>query len=108
MNHYFFLLKQAWGSLRQKPGFLVTVVVTMGTTLGALLCVLTLGYLLILQPLPYPEQDKLYNVSHLINNKFGEVQLEAFTYPGLIHLSTYTSSKIFLKNRPWLIMVKMY
>jgi predicted permease len=96
MNHYFFLLKQAWGSLRQKPGFLVTVVVTMGTTLGALLCVLTLGYLLILQPLPYPEQDKLYNVSHLINNKFGEVQLEAFTYPGLIHL--YKQQDIFEKS----------
>jgi predicted permease len=95
MNYYFFLLKQAWGNLRQKPGFLVTVVVTMGTTLGALLCVLTLVYLLVLQPLPYPEQDRLYNVTHAMGDKSNETNPKAFTYPGLIHL--YKNQQLFEK-----------
>jgi len=94
MNHY--LIKQAWLSLRQKPGFVVTVVTTMGATLGALLCVLTLAYLLILQPLPYPEQDKLYNVTHAMGEKSGKANPKAFTYPGLIHL--YKNQQVFEKT----------
>jgi predicted permease len=96
MNHFIYQIKQAWGSLRQKPGFLVTVVVTMGTTLGALLCVLTLAYLLVLQPLPYPEQDRLYNVTHAMGDKSNETNPKAFTYPGLIHL--YKNQQFFEKT----------
>jgi predicted permease len=88
--------KQAWGSLKKKPVFVTTVVTTMGTTLGALLCVLTLGYLLIVKPLPYPEQDKLYNVVHSIGDKTGETNATEFTYPGLIHL--YKNQDVFDKT----------
>jgi predicted permease len=95
MSYFFYLFKQAWASLKKKPGFVATVVVTMGTTLGALLCVLTLAYLLILQPLPYPEQDKLYNVVHVLSDQSGEIQGEAFTYPGLLHL--YKNQTVFEK-----------
>jgi len=68
----------------------------MGTTLGALLCVLTLAYLLILQPLPYPEQDKLYSVTHAMGKKSAENNPKAFTYPGLIHL--YKNQQVFVKT----------
>jgi predicted permease len=96
MNHYFRLFKQAWASLKQKPGFIAVVVSTMGTTLGALLCVLTLGYLLIVEPLPYPDQDKLYKVLHVIGDKSDEKNAEFFTYPGLIHL--YKNQDVFDKT----------
>lgn len=93
MNQFIFQQKQAWVSLKKKPAFVATVVTTMGTTLGALLCILTLAYLLILQPLPYPEQDRLYNVAHAIGDKTGETNAEAFTYPGLLNL--YKSQEVF-------------
>ena len=80
----------------QEAGFVATVVTTMGTTLGALLCVLTLGYLLIVEPLPYPEQEKLYKVIHAIGDKTGETNATAFTYPGLIHL--YKNQDVFEKT----------
>ena len=86
MSQLLYQQKQAWMSLKKKVGFVATVVTTMGTTLGALLCVLTLGYLLIVEPLPYPEQDKLYKVIHAISDKTGETNAQSFTYPGLIHL----------------------
>jgi predicted permease len=93
MNQFIYQQKQAWASLKKKGGFVATVVTTMGTTLGALLCILTLAYLLILQPLPYPEQDRLYNVAHAVSDKTGEVNAEAFTYPGLLHL--YKNQDVF-------------
>jgi predicted permease len=93
MSQFLYQQKQAWVSLKKKVGFVATVVTTMGTTLGALLCVLTLGYLLIVEPLPYPEQEKLYKVIHAIGDKTGETNAESFTYPGLIHL--YKNQDVF-------------
>lgn len=96
MSQILFQQKQAWVSLKKKLGFVATVVTTMGTTLGSLLCVLTLGYLLIVEPLPYPEQDKLYNVIHGIGDKSGETNATAFTYPGMVHL--YKNEDVFEKT----------
>jgi predicted permease len=86
MNSFFYQIKQAWLSLKQKPGFVVSVVTTMGMTLGALLCVLTLAYVMLLKPLPYPEQDRLYRVEHQLISNENKVDGHAFTYANLMHL----------------------
>ena len=83
---FLYQLKQALLSLKQKPTFVFSVVTTMGITLGALLCVLTLNYLLLVEPLPYPEQDRLYVAEHKIINAEKETQKVAYSYPGLVHL----------------------
>lgn len=93
MSQFIYQQKQAWASLKKKPGFLATVVTTMGTTLGALLCILTLAYLLLMEPLPYPEQNKLYTVDHALFDKKGENNATSYTYPGLIHL--YENQDVF-------------
>ena len=86
MNQSVYLLKQAWASLKSKLGFVSAVVTTMSLTLGALLCVLTLAYLLLVSPLSYPESDNLYTIEHNLIDKNGEVDGTAFTYPNLMHL----------------------
>lgn len=63
MSNNMYQLKQAWAGLRAKKGFLVTVVTTLAITLGALLSILTLVYVSIAKPLPYPEQENLYQVN---------------------------------------------
>ncbi len=78
--------KQVWDSLKKKPGFVFTVVATMGITLGALLCILTLAYLLFLKPLPYPEQENIYKLENHVFVNEGKEVVNAFSYPGLIHL----------------------
>jgi len=93
MSQILYQLKQAWASLRKKPGFVATVVTTMGTTLGALLCIVTLAYLLLFKPLPYPEPERLYKVDHAIADSKGEVNARSYTYPGLIHL--YKNQDVF-------------
>jgi predicted permease len=69
----------------------------MGSTLGALLCVITLAYVMLIKPLPYPEQDKLYFVEHNISdNKAGGIDVMEFTYPGLEYL--YKNQTVFSES----------
>jgi len=85
--------KQAWASLKKKPGFILTVLMTMGITLGALLCVLTLNHLLLVEPLPYPDQDRLFVAEHKLIGAEKETKAVSYTYPGLVHL--YKSKEAF-------------
>lgn len=93
MSQSTYQIKQAWMSLKQKPGFVATVVTTMGTTLGALLCISTLAYLMLIEPLPYPEQSRLVNVTSVFKDKSGSITSDSFTYPGLVHL--YKNQDVF-------------
>jgi predicted permease len=93
MNLFIYQLKQAALSLKKKPGFVFSVVTTMGITLGALLCVFTLAYVMLIKPLPYPEAENLYKVIHqrfAVNN---EPQYEAYSYPNIINL--YKNQTVF-------------
>jgi predicted permease len=92
MSQMLYLLKQAWASLKYKPGFVSAVVTTMSLTMGALLCVLTLAYLLLVSPLPYPASDNLFTVEHNLIDKDGAIDGNAFTYPNLMHLYNTQSS----------------
>jgi predicted permease len=86
MNLFLYQLKQAYLSLKQKPGFVFSVISTMGITLGALLCTVTLNYLLLVEPLPYPKQDRLFVVDHKIIDANKETKTVAYSYPNLEHL----------------------
>lgn len=86
MNLFFYQLKQAYFSLKQKPGFVFSIVSTMGITLGALLCVLTLAYVMLIKPLPYPEQGRLFVAEHKVLDVNKEIKTVAFGYAGLVHL----------------------
>ncbi|WP_448546543.1 ABC transporter permease [Thalassotalea fusca] len=85
--------QQSWASLKKTPVFVGTVLATLGTTIGALLVVITLAYLLLLEPLPYPDQERLVRVDHALFNENNINNLTAFTYPGLIHL--YKNQNVF-------------
>ena len=82
MSQFSYLHKQAWAGLKKKPGFVATILLTMGITLGALLCIITLNYLLLAKPLPYPEQDSLFIARHAISDKSGETNARSYTFPG--------------------------
>jgi predicted permease len=86
VNHTIYLFKQAWAEVKAKPLFTGAVVSTLGLTIGALLCVLTLGYLLLVKPLPYPDNEHLYTVEHNLIDHNAKVDGTAFTYPNLMYL----------------------
>ncbi|NQY35128.1 MAG: ABC transporter permease [Alteromonadaceae bacterium] len=98
MNQFFsqiaYQVKQAWASLKLKPAFVLSVVTTMGLTLGALLCVLTLAYVMLLKPLSFEDQDRLYLVESTVVDKDDKQIFTAFNYQSLIDFySKQKSSK---------------
>ncbi len=97
MNNNLFLLKQAWASLSEKKGFLVVVVTTLGFTVGVLLCILTLAYLVIAKPLPYPEQANLYQLNAGLYGSKGEVfGGSSYNYRSLMHF--YENQTLFSQS----------
>ena len=93
MNLFLYQVKQAYLSLKQKPGFVFSVVSTMGVTLGALLCVLTLAYVMLIKPLPYPDQERLYQAELRQIDNEGSFNVSGFNYPGLVDF--YQNQSIF-------------
>ncbi|WP_085300587.1 ABC transporter permease [Cognaticolwellia mytili] len=81
-----YLIKQAYLSLKNKPVFILGVVSTMGITLGALLCVLTLAYVMLLKPLPYPEQERLVKVIYSQYDDQLMATNNTFIHPAAIEL----------------------
>ena len=96
LNSALYQIKQAYLSLKQKPGFVFSVVTTMGVTLGALLCVLTLAYVMLIKPLPYPDQDRLYVVESKINGNERAPKMSMYPYPAFIDL--YKQQTLFLAS----------
>ena len=96
MSQTAYQLSQAWAGLRAKRGFFAAVVVTLGITLGALLCILTLAYVVIAKPLPYPEQEQLYQLHSNLYSNDGELFGATYTYPSLVHL--YDNEELFSES----------
>lgn len=86
MSQIVYSMKQAYLSLKQKPGFVMSVVTTIGLTMGALLCVVTLAYVVLIKPLPYPEQEKLYIVESKIQGDARAPKMSMYPYPAFVML----------------------
>ena len=80
MDLSFYQLKQAALNLKQKPTFVLSVVASLGLALGVLLTVLTLVYAMLVKPLPYPNQDALY-----------QIELQQFDSSGKHNVSVLTT-----------------
>ena len=52
-------LRHAWRALRRTPGFLATAVITLALAIGAVAGMFTVVRTVILDPLPFPESDRL-------------------------------------------------
>ncbi|MDR6673223.1 ABC transporter permease [Xanthomonas sp. 1678] len=86
MSRLAFVLRHALHNVRRKPMLSGSIIASMGISIGALLCILTLCYLLIVQPLPYRDSQQLQVVTQEFVDGEGEVKGEAYTYPGVLYL----------------------
>ena len=85
-------LKIAAQSLRRRIGFVATVVLTLGVTLGALVTFFNLNHVLLLKPLPYPQQDRLLLTQHVTVDNRGMPNQGSPFVPGLLHTYKHQSS----------------
>lgn len=93
MSSFYYLVKQAYLGLKLKPAFVFNVVTTMSVTLGALLCVLTLAFVMLFKALPYPDTDRLYKVEHVMSKANEDWSDANFSYPSLLNL--YENQQVF-------------
>ena len=76
-------LRAAVNNLLRAPGYFITIVLTLGLTLGALSSIFNLNYLLSFEPLPYPDQSRLV-ISNWRHSDDGKLKFaNAQNYPGL-------------------------
>jgi putative ABC transport system permease protein len=94
-------LKQAARGLLRSPGFAVVAIVTLALGIGASTTVHTLLDAVVLNPLPYPEPDRLAYIQHAVpgiqaDAKFGMAPATYFHYKersrGLANLAIYSQS----------------
>ncbi|MEN0039570.1 MAG: ABC transporter permease [Cellvibrio sp.] len=52
--------KTAFSSLRKTKAYVITIVLTLGMTFGVLVAMFNLNYQLLMKPLPYSDQERLY------------------------------------------------
>jgi len=102
MSFSLFQFKQSWLSLKKQPAYVFSVVTTIGLTLGALLAALSLVYVMLFKPLPYPEQDLLYKVESLQFDSSNSMNVSAFSYPSLMDFNknqqSFTSTALMLSG----------
>ena len=56
-------LRLATRSLARRPGFAATAVLTLGLGIGSVVAIFTFVNSILLQPLPYPESDRIVEIS---------------------------------------------
>lgn len=93
MRLFIFHLIVALKNLKHNKSYGFTVVTTLAFTLGGLICALTLAFVMLYKPLPYPDQQQLTYVEHQLINGDQKIDGRAFTYPNLMHL--YNNHGIF-------------
>ncbi|OKY26591.1 ABC transporter permease [Thalassotalea sp. PP2-459] len=86
MKLFLFHLTLALKNLKHNKSYGFAVISTLALTLGALICALTLAFVMLYKPLPYPDQQQLTYVEHQLINNEQKIDGRAFTYPNLMHL----------------------
>lgn len=79
-------LKNALLNIANHKVYSLSVVSTLSIVLSALITVLTLAYIMLLKPLPYPEQERLVQAEYAQIDQTGSLNTRAFNYPALIDL----------------------
>lgn len=91
MSNLPYLFRQGFTSLRKDRGFVATVLLTMGITIGVFLLAATLNYFLLLRPLPYDDQERLYSLQYQRVDQNGEVQTKSYLFSAAEQLFTELS-----------------
>lgn len=89
--------KVAFNSLLKAKSYVITIVLTLGITLGALVAMFNLNYQLLVAPLPYPDADQLVVFNSQQYEKGKPTNIIASPYPLVIE--TYKQKDEFFSQK---------
>jgi hypothetical protein len=75
--------RQAFVRVTREKSVFVLLVTALGLALGAVVCALSFAHLLVLQPLPYPEQARLVIAEQHIFDQGNSAHSQVFSYPAV-------------------------
>lgn len=105
LSSFYQELKLAFHSLKRVPGFVLTVIATLGITLGTLITIFNLNHLLLVKDLPFPDAEKIMVLDHVIHVD-GQDQTGSQTIAGMQHWYKHQTSlkSMALVVRNWEIL----
>ncbi len=74
------------GNLARKKYYSYPIVLTLAFALSLLFAMASLNYYLLVKPLPYENQSRLYALDYNLYDPQGRLVGTGFSYPGLMHL----------------------
>ncbi|MEM9103508.1 MAG: ABC transporter permease [Pseudomonadota bacterium] len=86
MKGWWLEFRLAFNSLSKVPNYVLAVVSTLGVSLGALMVLSVLGYLLHFTPLPYADHERLYVVKGALSNNGNQVMANVNSFAGATRL----------------------
>jgi putative ABC transport system permease protein len=89
--------KTAFHSLSKVKGYVFTIVLTLGITLGALVAMFNLNYQILAAPLPYPDANRLVVLKSQQFEKGKPTNIQASPYPLVIE--TYKQKDEFFSQK---------
>ncbi|WP_199609975.1 ABC transporter permease [Flocculibacter collagenilyticus] len=86
MNKLTTLFRASIANLKRSPGFVITVLLSLGITIGTLLSAVSLNHLVFVKALPYPDHNSLFVAEGVVLDKGEEAYRGLHTYPAVAHL----------------------
>jgi len=83
MSQFSLMFKTALANIRKTPGFAITVLLSLGITMGTLLTAVSMNNLVFVKALPYPDHNSLYVAEGVVYDKEQEVYRGLYTYPAM-------------------------
>jgi len=93
MNLFLQELKLAALSLSKRPGFVLTILLTLSLTLGALIAIFNLNYLLQVKALPYPNSEQLVVTNNQRGHQGQKTDKGYHIIPAVLH--SYQQQDVF-------------
>jgi hypothetical protein len=98
MKYWIGLLKGSFTALMNKPGFVLSSVTTLSLTYSFMLTALSLLFVIIIKPLPYPDSERIVKLDYLRFDHRGILQSHNYPQPAALKIYDVQTTNNYMKQ----------